>query len=65
LLIELSLLDAAHNPYPRDSAKLLEAVAKRYRVNVEKTAESVAAKFTSRRNKQEQRSKVKTKTKRA
>ena len=59
LLIEMSLLDAAHNTFSRDGAKQLEAVAKRHRVNVQKIAESVAAEFASKRRKREQRQKAK------
>ncbi len=55
LLIEMSLLDATYNPYASDGAERLEAVAKRYRVNVPKIAESVAAEFAARRKKREQR----------
>lgn len=51
LLIELSLLDATYNSYSRDGAERLEAVAKRYRVNVPKIVESVVAEFTARRQK--------------
>ena len=32
LLIEMSLLDAAHNAYAREGGERLEAVAKRYRI---------------------------------
>jgi hypothetical protein len=59
LLIEISLLDAAHNAYSRDGAERLEAVAKRYRVNVQKIRESVAAEFASRRKKRLERAKAK------
>jgi hypothetical protein len=58
LLIEISLFDAAYNSYSRDGAERLEAVAKRYRVNVQKIADSVAAEFTARRKKREQRRKA-------
>lgn len=58
LLIEVSLLDAAYNSYSRDGAACLETVAKRYRVNVSKIAESVAAEFTARKKKREGRRKV-------
>lgn len=57
LLIELSLLEAAYNSYSRDGAERLETVAKRYRVSVPKIAESVAAEFTARRKKREERRK--------
>ena len=59
LLIEMSLLDAAHNAYAREGGERLEAVAKRYRVNVQKIAESVAAEFASKRRRREQRQKAK------
>ena len=59
LLIEISLLDAAHNAYSRDGAERLEAVAKRYRVNVQKIRDSVAAEFASRRKKRLERAKAK------
>jgi hypothetical protein len=55
LLVELSLLDAAHNGYARDAAERLEAVAKRYRVNAQRIAESVAAEFAARRKKRDER----------
>jgi ParB family transcriptional regulator, chromosome partitioning protein len=48
LLIELSLLDATYNSYSRDGAARLQAVAKRYRVNVEKITASVAARNKKR-----------------
>lgn len=60
LLIELSLLDAAYNSYSRDGAERLEAVAKRYRVNVAKIAELVAAEFAMKRKKREERRKAAT-----
>lgn len=53
LLIEMALLECAHNPYLRDGAARLEAAAKRYRVNVEKITASVAAEFAARRKKRE------------
>jgi hypothetical protein len=46
---EISLLDAAHNSFSGDGASRLEAVEKRYRVNVGKIAESVAAEFVAER----------------
>jgi len=55
LLIEISLLDAAYNAYSQDGAKRLEAVARRYRVNVERIAVAVAAEFSSNRKKREER----------
>ena len=58
LLIELSLLDAAYSSYSRDGAERLEAVAKRYRVNVLKIAESIAAEFAARRKKRDERRKA-------
>lgn len=58
LLIEISLLDATYNSYSGDGAERLEAVAKRYRVNVPKIAESVAAEFASRRKKRADRAKA-------
>lgn len=58
LLIEISLLDAAYNSYAQDSAERLETVAKRYRVNIQKIKDSVAAEFTARRKKREQRQKT-------
>jgi ParB family chromosome partitioning protein len=52
-LIETSLIDSATNLYVED--ELLDAAAKRYRVNVEKMAESVAAEFAAKQTKREQR----------
>jgi ParB family chromosome partitioning protein len=57
LLVEMALLDAAHSTYARDGAERLETVAKRYRVNTAKIAESVAAEFAARRKKREERRK--------
>ena len=57
LLIEIALLDAAYNSHSRDGAERLETVAKRYRVNVAKIADSVAAEFTVRRKKRDERRK--------
>ncbi len=51
LLIELSLVETAHNAYAQDAAERLEAVAKRYRVNAEKIGQAVAAEFAERRKK--------------
>jgi ParB family transcriptional regulator, chromosome partitioning protein len=51
-LIEISLIDSATNPYVEN--ELLDAAAKRYRVNVEKIAESVAAEFAAKQKKREQ-----------
>jgi len=55
LLVELALLDAAHNAYAREAAERLEAVAKRHRVNAQRIAESVAADFAARRKKRDDR----------
>ena len=60
LLIEMSLLDATYNSYSRDGAQRLDAVAKRYRVNVQKIAESVVAEFAARRKKRQEREKART-----
>jgi ParB family chromosome partitioning protein len=54
LLIEISLLDATYNAYSRDGSERLEAVAKRYRVNVGKIADSVATEFAARSKKREE-----------
>jgi hypothetical protein len=59
LLVEISLLDAAHNPFSRGGATRLETVAKRYRVNVEKIAESVGAEFAPKRKKRLERQETK------
>jgi hypothetical protein len=56
-LVELALLDAAHSTYARDGAERLETVAKRYRVNTAKIAESVAMEFAARRKKRGERRK--------
>jgi ParB family chromosome partitioning protein len=58
LLMELALVDATYNSYSRDGAERLEAVAKRYRVNVSKIAESVAAEFAARGKKRDERKKA-------
>ena len=58
LLVEMSLLEATYNQYSRDGAERLEAVAKRYRVNVQKIAESAAAEFAVRRKQREERRKA-------
>jgi hypothetical protein len=58
LLIEMSLLEATYNSYSRDGADRLDAVAKRYRVNVQKIAESVSAEFAARRKKRNERQKA-------
>ena len=63
LLVEMSLLEAAYNSYSRDGAERLDAVAKRYRVNVQKIAESVAAEFAARRKKRNERQKARAKGK--
>lgn len=55
-LIEISLIDAATNPYAED--ELLDAAAKRYRVNAEKIVESVAAELAAKQKKREQRKAV-------
>jgi hypothetical protein len=60
LLIEMSLLDATYNSYSRDGAQLLDGVAKRYRVNIQKITESVAAEFAARRKKRQEREKART-----
>jgi hypothetical protein len=52
-LIEVSLIDSATNPYVED--ELLDAAAKRYRINAEKIAESVAAEYAAKQKKREQR----------
>jgi ParB family chromosome partitioning protein len=52
-LIETSLIDSATNPYVED--ELLDAAAKRYRVNVDRIAESVAAEFAAKQKKREER----------
>lgn len=49
LLIELALLESATNPYSRDGMARLKSIAKRYRINADKIAESVAAEFETRR----------------
>jgi len=59
LLIEISLLDAAHNAYSRDGGERLESAAKRYRVNVQKIADTVAAEFAARRKRRDERRKPK------
>ncbi len=64
LLIELSLFDSVHNPYSRDGAAKLEAVVKRYRVNSQKIAASVAAEFAAKRKRQAERAKAKVNRKR-
>jgi ParB family chromosome partitioning protein len=61
LLMEMSLLEATYNSYSRDGANRLNAVAKRYRVNVQKIAESVAAEFAARRKKRNERQKARLK----
>ena len=58
LLMEVSLLDAALNVYTREGGAPLEATAKRYRVNVQKIADSVAAEFRARTKKKEERRKL-------
>jgi ParB family chromosome partitioning protein len=58
LLIEISLLDATYNAYSRDGSERLDAVAKRYRVNAGKIAESVAAEFKARLQKRSEREKA-------
>jgi ParB family transcriptional regulator, chromosome partitioning protein len=63
LLIEMSLLDATYNSYSRDGAERLDLVAKRYRVNVQKIAELVAAEFAARRKKRGKRQKARAKDK--
>lgn len=55
LLVELSLQDAATNFYSKDAPALLEAVAKRHRISVEKVANAVKMEFEVKRKKQEQR----------
>jgi hypothetical protein len=54
-LIELALLDATYSTYSRDGAERLEAVAKRYRVNIPKITELVGAEFAARRKKRDER----------
>ena len=54
-LIEISLLEAATNTYTRTAVEPLEAAAKRYRVNADKIGESVAAEFTAKQKKGDQR----------
>jgi hypothetical protein len=63
LLMEMSLLEAAYNSYSRDGAERLDAVAKRYRVNVHKIAEAVATEFAARRKKRNERQKARAKGK--
>ncbi len=53
LLIETSLIDSATNPYVED--ELLDAAAKRYRVDGKKIAESMAAEFAAKQKTQEER----------
>jgi len=55
LLVEASLLEAATNTYTRAAVEPLEAIAKRYRVNTAKIAESVAAEFSAKQRKQDER----------
>jgi ParB family chromosome partitioning protein len=52
-LIETSLIDSSTNPYVE--SELLDAAARRYRVNVDKIAESIAAEFATKQQKREQR----------
>jgi ParB family chromosome partitioning protein len=52
-LIEMSLIDSTTNPCVED--ELLDAAAKRYRINAEKIAESVAAELAAKQRKREQR----------
>ena len=59
LLIEISLLDAAHSASSRDGGERLESAAKRYRVNVQKIADTVAAEFAARRKKRDERRRAK------
>ena len=59
LLIEISLLDAAHNACSRDGGERLESAAKRYHVNVQKIADTVAAEFAARRKRRDERRKAK------
>jgi len=54
-LIEISLLEAATNTYTRTAVEPLEGAAKRYRVNADKIAESVAAEFTAKQKRSDQR----------
>ena len=63
LLIEISLLDAVY-AYSRDGAERLGGVAKRYRVNIQKITESVAAEFAARRKKRDERQRARAKDKR-
>jgi hypothetical protein len=63
LLVGMSLLEAAYNSYTRDGADRLDGVAKRYRINVQKIAESVAAEFAARRKKRDERQKARGKDK--
>jgi ParB family transcriptional regulator, chromosome partitioning protein len=60
LLVEMSLLDATHNPFLKDGADRLGAVAKRYRVNAQKIAESVASEFALRSKRKAERQKAAT-----
>jgi hypothetical protein len=52
-LIEASLIDSATNPYVE--AELLDAAVKRYRVNADRIAESVAAEFAAKQKKRQER----------
>jgi ParB family transcriptional regulator, chromosome partitioning protein len=52
-LIEASVIDSATNPYVE--GELLDAAAKRYRVDVKKIAESMAAEFATKQKKREER----------
>jgi ParB family chromosome partitioning protein len=52
-LIEIALFESATNPYAAHEP--LEAAAKRYRVNMEKVAESVTAEFAAKQKKREER----------
>lgn len=60
VLIEISLLEAATNTYSSTALEPLETAAKRYRVNIEKIAESVTAEFAAKQKKRDQRKAVPT-----
>lgn len=54
-LVEISLLDAVTNTYSSRAVEPLETAAKRYRVNTEKIAESVATEFAAKQKKRDLR----------
>jgi hypothetical protein len=63
LLVEMSLVGPAKDAYSKDGGALIESVAKRLRISVEKIAKDVVAESAARRSKRAEGTKARERTK--